>query len=146
MPIAKKRARGGAGVSRRDLFPGRVIRVETHLEVRGWTDPDGRTDFRTTECTYALVWLGPWGIPPRVRDHRPMVILQPPRGAGREKDLEFYEQFGWVDCTSTFPDADGSYLEPSVDGPHGSFGDPLMWTNLIGWEAYWASLLAEDPF
>ncbi len=117
------------------LFAGRVIRIKTEVETRNWSDTFDYTDMRSVTATYALVWLGTHGVPPEVRHGRPMTYSTPcswhvPR------DLEFHEQFAWIDCTNMFVDRNGYALQATVDGEYGMFGEPLMWANLIAWESH----------
>jgi len=125
----------GAFESVDTLFADRVIRVKMESEIRNWSDTLDYTDMRSVTATYALVWLGTHGVPPEARHGRPMTYSTPcswhvPR------DLEFHEQFAWIDCTNMFVDRNGYALKAEVDGDHGMFGEPLMWANLIAWEAH----------
>ena len=156
MPITKTSYDYTTGASTVEtLFADRVLRIETTTETRNWSDTMDYTDFRSTRCVYALVWLGTHGLPPRRQGG-----LQPSRidfsgrvhadlevsswNADKVRDLEFHEQFGWVDCTNIFSDRNGYSLEAAVDGDYASFGDPLMWANLIAWEGYHAARRAEE--
>lgn len=117
------------------LFADRVVRIEQLTETRNWSDTLDYTDMRSVTATYALVWLGTHGVPPEMRHGRPMAYSTPcswhvPR------DLEFHEQFAWIDCTNMFVDRNGYSLQAKVDGEYGMFGEPLMWANLTAWEAY----------
>lgn len=136
MPITKTNYTNSYNIASVDtLFAGRVIRIEQLTEIRNWSDTLDYTDMRSVTATYALVWLGTHGVPPEARHGRPMTYSTPcswhvPR------DLEFHEQFAWIDCTNMFVDRNGYALKAEVDGDHGMFGEPLMWANLIAWEAY----------
>ena len=82
------------------LYVGRVIRVEKVVEVRNWSDTMDYSDYRSTSCTWALVWLGTHGVPPRVHGARPIRDWY----GNPERDLAPEEQFAWVDCTNIFTD------------------------------------------
>ena len=126
-----------------NLFEGRVVRIEHTTETRNWSDTMDYTDMRSTECTWALVWLGTHGLPPRGYEDRPIVDLPAPWNDGKERDLEFYEQFAWIDCTNLFSDRCGYSLEAVSDGAFGQFGEPLMWANLFAWDAHQDAARAE---
>ena len=59
-----------------------------------------------------------------------------PASWDKPRDLEFHEQFAWVDCTNMFVDRCGYSLQAKVDGEYVMFGEALMWANLIAWEAH----------
>jgi hypothetical protein len=137
MAITKKNYRFNSGNldSVDVLFANRVVRIEQLTETRNWSDTLDYTDMRASTATYALVWLGTHGVPPRSWHGRPMADAVPSR-FDEPRALEFHEQFAWVDCTNMFVDRIGYALQAEVDGDHGMFGDPLMWANLIAWEAH----------
>lgn len=126
-----------------ELFAGRVLRVEQTVETRNWSDTMDYTDFRNTQCTWALVWLGTFGIAPeRINTDRPKAhwgsLLSPhdPRPdylTPDPRELEYFEQFAWVDCTNLHGDR---MADPTTDAAPFISGDPLMWANFIAWEAY----------
>jgi len=117
------------------LFADRVVRIEQLAETRNWSDTLDYTDMRSVTATYALVWLGTHGVPPRSWHGRPMTYAVP-ASWDEPRDLEFHEQFAWIDCTNMFVDRNGYALKAEVDGEYGMFGEPLMWANLAAWEAY----------
>ena len=133
----------GAFESVDTLFADRVVRIEQVSEVRNWSDTLDYTDMRQVLATYALVWLGTHGVPPRTWHGRPMADATPSRW-DEPRDLEFHEQFAWVDCTNMFVDRNGYALKAEVDGDHGMFGEPLMWANLIAWEAHHKAVREEN--
>lgn len=137
MPITKTNYKltSGAIESVDTLFADRVIRIQQVSEVRNWSDTLDYTDMRSVTATYALVWLGTHGVPPAVRHTRPMAYPAP-CSWDKPRDLEFHEQFAWVDCTNMFTDRNGYALQATVDGEYGMFGEPLMWANLIAWESH----------
>jgi hypothetical protein len=136
MPITKTNYTNSYNISSVDtLFADRVVRIEQMSEVRNWSDTLDYTDMRSVTATYALVWLGTHGVPPEVRHGRPMTYSTP-CSWHVPQDLEFHEQFAWVDCTNMFVDRNGYALKAEVDGEYGMFGEPLMWANLTAWEAY----------
>jgi len=122
-------------------FVGRVLKVETVTESRNWSDTLDYTDIRTTQCTWALVWLGTNFVPPRNNNStRPSTYYMdgealPDYAASDVRDLEFFEQFAWVDCTNLHSDRCGFSLSPEADAS-ATGGDPLMWANFIAWEAF----------
>lgn len=137
MPITKTnyKLNSGALESVDVLFAGRVIRIQELSEVRNWSDTLDYTDMRGVTATYALVWLGTHGVPPHVWHGRPMTYSTP-CSWDKPRDLEFHEQFAWIDCTNMFVDRNGYSLQAKTDGEYGMFGEPLMWANLIAWEAH----------
>ena len=114
-------------------YVGRVLEVRTALENRNWSDTLDYTDFRTTSCTYALVWLGTHGVPAAAmtRWGEPCSWKAEPA-----RDLEYFEQFIWVDCTCLFVDRGQTIMEPTVDAEMGQGGDPMMWANYLAWQSY----------
>ena len=136
MPITKTNYTNSYNISSVDtLFAGRVIRIQQLTETRNWSDTLDYTDMRSLTATYALVWLGTHGVPPEVRHGRPMTYSTP-CSWDKPRDLEFHEQFAWIDCTNMFVDRNGYALKAEVDGEYGMFGEPLMWANLIAWESH----------
>ena len=128
------------------LFAGRVLKVENVSETRNHSDTLDYTDNRATDCTYALVWLGTHGVPPTVsgRDGRAHVNWESLRDPSREqggfdakpRELEYWEQFAWVDCTNLFTWRGSDHREPEVDTEMGKGGEPLMWANYLAWQAH----------
>ena len=117
-------------------FEGRVLKVETVTETRNWSDTLDYTDHRSTECTYALVWLGTHGIPPHKYDARPVArAIEHPSEWSKPRELEYWEQFAWVDCTNLFTWRGSPHCEPTVDAEMGT-GDPLMWVNYLAWQGH----------
>ena len=125
------------------LFADRVVRIEQLVETRNWSDTLDYTDMRSVTATYALVWLGTHGVPPRSWDGRPMTYAVP-ASWDKPRDLEFHEQFAWVDCTNMFVDRNGYALKAEVDGEYMMFGEALMWANLIAWEAHHKAVREEN--
>ena len=130
-----------------EVFVGRVLRVERTTETRNWSSTMDYTDYRTTQCTYALVWLGTHGIPPEhANTARPRAhwgSLPGPHEqlhdllTDRVRDLEYFEQFAWVDCTNLHGDRmSHRVVIPQTDAAPFISGEPLMWVNFIAWEAY----------
>lgn len=127
------------------LFAGRVLKVENVTETRNHSDTLDYTDHRSTECTYALVWLGTHGVPPTAsgrdgRDHANWESLRDPAREPSEfdakpRDLEYWEQFAWVDCTNLFAWRGSDHRVPEVDVTM-SEGEPLMWANYLAWQAH----------
>ncbi len=124
------------------LFEGRVVRIQQLTETRNWSDTLDYTDMRSVTATYALVWLGTRGVPPRSWPGRPMTDATPSR-FDEPRTLEFHEQFAWIDCTNMFVDRNGYALKAEVDGEYGMFGEPLMWANLIAWESHHKAVAEE---
>ena len=122
---------GSANTITSTHFVGRVMKVEEVMESRNWSDTLDYTDFRTTKCTYALVWLGEHGVPPR-RNHPlgRLTAYHVPPSWHTPRDLELNEQFAWVDCTNIFADRCGYSLAADVDADL----EPMAQANLIVWE------------
>lgn len=120
---------------------GRVIEVVTTTENRNWSDTMDYSDYRTTQCTYALVWLGTRYAPPTGTSPDRVTTYYfedelPTWAADKVRDLEFFEQFAWVDCTNIFSDRTGYSLRAEVDASMTDGENPLMWANLVAWKAY----------
>lgn len=115
-------------------FEGRVLKVVTVVETRNWSDTLDWSDYRSTLCTYALVWLGTHAVAAFAVHSRPCVNVEPaPWDVPRE--LGFHEQFAWVDCTNIFADLYGYTLSVTADAEV----PPLAQANLIAWEAFMAA-------
>ena len=140
-------------VTTETYFEGRVLKVETVTETRNWSDTLDYSDYRTTTCTYALVWLGTRNLPPKTfhKESRALVdsdLLRHEIHVWRKpwvSELEFFEQFAWVDCTNIFSDRHGFSLTCEVDS---SFADahkePLMWVNYLAWESFHEARVARE--
>lgn len=128
-------------------FAGRVIEVKKFLADRNHSDTMDYSDWRRTECTYALVWLGTRNVPAVGLDgDMPIALLENSAwGIQRDtRDLEFHEQFAWIDCTNICSDRNGYRVDPVVDAdPAHYVGEPEMWMNLIAWRSYQAALEAK---
>jgi hypothetical protein len=110
-------------------YPGRVIEIRKYTDRRNMSDTLDYTDWRTVECTDALVWLGEVGRP------NGSYWVEP-------RPLEFHEQFKWLDCSNHFADRMHFTLHPEVDAHPGS-GEPIMWANLIAWRSHQEGLKRE---
>jgi len=117
------------------FFAGRVLEVRKYVDRRNMSDTLDYTDYRDVECTEALVWLGTHAVPPygdRTRTPDEYKYGPEPR------DLEFHEQFGWVDCSNHFTWRGEPSRTPTVDADLQN-GEPLMWANFIAWKAHTAA-------
>jgi len=128
------------------FFRGRVLQVEKTTESRNWSDTLDYTDFRSTECTWALVYIGIHGVAPHSRVGRTITYHAPPPWE-TPRDLEAGERFAWVDCTNLFADRNGYRLEAEVD----TVGDLLIaggveniYDQLAAWEAHHAAVRAAN--
>ena len=149
MPITKRNYRYGSNpvdvVDAEVFFVGQVLKIEKVTETRNWSDTLDYSDHRSTECTYALVWLGTRGVPPRqaqVADGRVTAYIEALKwDADKVRDLEVHEQFAWIDCTRLFADRIGYTLEPHVDtfDMQLLYGGPEMIEGVVAWEAYQAA-------
>lgn len=129
-------------------FWGRVIRVEKVTENRNWSDTLDYSDWRTTTCTYALVYLGTHGVPahrwssdsPRMR---PRTNLEP-SSYDTPRDLAPEERFAWIDCTNLFTDRTGYELRAEADtfDMQLLFCGPNITEELAAFEAAEAALVA----
>jgi len=101
-------------------YTGRVLKVETYTDRRNHSDTLDYSDWRTTQCTRALVWLGTFG--------RPSVYTT------EERELAPHEQFRWIDCTNIFVWRGSPEMVPVADvGPD---SEPLMLVNFIAYESF----------
>jgi len=120
------------------LLRGRVIRIEKTSETRNWSDTLDYTDHRSTECTWALVYLGTHGVAPRDWHGRMIAHIKDPSWE-TPRDLTVGERFAWLDCTNLFGDRHGYLLAAEVD----TVGDLLIaggkesiYDQLAAWEAH----------
>ena len=128
-----------------NLFRGRVLKIERTTEVRNWSATLDYSDHRTTECTWALVYIGTHGVPPRGWNNRGITDIKP-CSWDVPRDLAVGERFAWVDCTNLFSDLHGYSLAAEVD----TVGDLLIaggteniYDQLAAHEAHHAALSAE---
>jgi hypothetical protein len=119
-------------------FRGRVLKVEKTTETRNWSDTLDYTDHRSTQCTWALVYLGTHGVAPR-EIHGRMIAHITDRSWETPRDLTVGERFAWLDCTNLFGDRHGYLLAAEVD----TVGDLLIaggveniYDQLASWEAH----------
>ena len=68
-------------------FLGRVVRTEVVTETRNWSDTLDYSDYRSTQCIYALVYMGRHGIVPMTRNGRTVAGVIPYPGS-ELRDLE----------------------------------------------------------
>ena len=124
-------------------FLGRVVRTEVVTETRNWSDTMDYTDYRSTKCTYALVYLGRHGIAPYNHLGRPTTGTSPIPGTPT-RDLAVAERFAWVDCTNLFSWRGCPTLEPQVDtfDQQLLWGGPEMLEDLAAWDAAMETLKA----
>ena len=136
MPIIKTSY--DANVDPETLFRGRVLKIERTTETRNWSDTMDYSDHRSTECTWALVYIGTYGVPPRGWNGRVITHI---KDASWEtpRDLTVGERFAWVDCTNLFGDRHGYLLKAEVD----TVGDLLIaggteniYDQLAAWEVH----------
>jgi hypothetical protein len=120
------------------LLRGRVIRIEKTSETRNWSDTLDYTDHRSTECTWALVYLGTHGVAPRDWHGRMIAHIKDPSWE-TPRDLTVGERFAWLDCTNLFGDRHGYLLAAEVD----TVGDLLI---AGGKESIYDQLAAWDDF
>jgi len=125
------------------LFVGRVVRIDVVSETRNWSDTMDYTDYRTTKCTYALVYLGRHGIAPYNHLGRPTTGTTALR-CTPTRDLAVAERFAWVDCTNLFSWRGCPTLEPQVDtfDQQLLWGGPEMLEDLAAWDAAMETLKA----
>ena len=120
------------------FFEGRVLRIEKTIETRNWSDTLDYTDHRSTDCTWALVWLGTHGVPPQARGRIATGLETYSWDADKARDLEVHEQYAWIDCTNLFSDRNGYRLVASVDSFDMQLlhGGPAMIEGLAIWEEH----------
>jgi len=127
------------------FFEGRVLRIEKTTEVRNWSDTLDYTDHRSTDCTWALVWLGTHGVPPEGRGRIAAHLETYSWEADKARDLEVHEQYAWIDCTNLFSDRNGYRLVATVDSFDMQLlhGGPAMIEGVAVWEAFHTARLAK---
>ena len=129
------------------LFFGRVSKVITTTEERNWSDTMDYSDYRTTSCTYAMIYLGHHGVPGDItREGRIMTHMYVQTGMYPNtyvpRDLKVHERFAWVDCTNLFSDRFGYSLKADED----AFGDVMLhcgaeiYDELTAFEAHHAAV------
>ena len=143
MPIIKKSYFNASDPATTEVyFQHRVLRIEKTTEIRNWSDTLDYSDHRSTDCTWALVWLGTRGVPARDAHYaggRTVAFIDALKwDADKVRDLEVHEQFAWIDCTNLFSDRNGYSLWPEVDTFDMQLlhGGPEMLDGLAAWEAY----------
>lgn len=124
-------------------FLGRVVRTEVVTETRNWSDTMDYTDYRSTKCIYALVYMGRHGIAPMTRDGRTVAGVIPYPGS-ELRDLEVGERFAWIDCTNLFSYRGVPVLTAAVDTFDMQLlhGGPEMFDDLAAWDAHQVELAA----
>ena len=148
MPIIKtSRDYKTGAVTSTVTFRGRVMAIEHTTETRNWSDTLDYTDHRSTQCTWALVYLGTHGVPPRGYGHR-LTTYPGVEEYNESRDLTVGERFAWVDCTNLFSDRHGYSLEGVAD----NVGDLLLagglstegdvYDQLEAWKAHHAAIRA----
>ena len=118
-------------------FLGRVVRTEVVTETRNWSDTMDYTDYRSTKCIYALVYMGRHGIAPMTRAGRTVAGVNPYPGS-ELRDLEAGERFAWIDCTNLFSYRGVPVLVATVDTFDMQLlhGGPEMFDDLAAWDAH----------
>ena len=113
-------------------FVGRVVRLQEVTETRNHSDTMDYSDFRSTKCTYALVYLGRHGIAPNNMSRVRRTIAY----YGQPRDLEPIERFAWIDCTGLFVWRGSPHYTPEVDTIDMQlvFGGEEMLQDLKTWE------------
>lgn len=155
MPIIKREYRYGHGPvyttgSTTKFFEGRVLRVVKTKETRNWSDTLDYSDHRTTDVTWALVYLGTHGVPAREANwsfRRIVADLEPTSLQLNEaRPLEIGERYGWVDCTNLFADRTGYVLEAHADTFDMQLlaGGPEMIEGVTAWEEFHAARWAQQ--
>jgi hypothetical protein len=155
MPIIKRIYRYGHGPdytpgSTTKFFEGRVLKVVKTKESRNWSDTLDYSDHRTTDVTWALVYIGTHGVPAKEASwtFRRMVADLEPGSWDIEKarDLEIGERYGWIDCTNLFADRFGYVLEAQVDTFDMQLlvGGPEMIEGVAAWEKFHADRWAAE--
>jgi hypothetical protein len=113
-----------------ETYVGRVLEVKTFTESRNMSDTLDYSDWQAVKCTSALVWLGT-------------------RGKGHwadkeDRDLEFFEQFQWIDVSNHFAWRGCDFKEATRDAGMDIIGsDPIMLVNYIAWQSHQKALAAE---
>jgi hypothetical protein len=118
-------------------FLGRVVRTEVVTETRNWSDTMDYTDYRSTKCIYALVYMGRHGIAPMTRAGRTAAGVIPYPGS-ELRDLEAGERFAWIDCTNLFSYRGVPVTTAAVDTFDVQLlhGGPEMFDDLAAWDAH----------
>jgi hypothetical protein len=126
----------GYNKTTKTFFEGRVLEIRKYTARRNMSDTLDYTDFRDVECVDALVWLGTHGVPPHFWE-RPLTRTPDEHSSygPQPRELEFHEQFAWVDCSNHFSWRGEDIKTPTVDADLHN-GEPLMWANYIAWKSH----------
>ena len=118
MPITHIRYdAAGKVIETLNLFKGRVIKIRKFDATRNHSDTLDYSDFRNTECTEALVYIG------RVYDKDAADEYW--ASAKVDEEVELERRFKWVDCTNIFvwrgtperkPEVDPTWLPQLIPG------------------------------
>ena len=120
------------------FFAGQVLEIKKYTARRNMSDTLDYTDVRDVECTDVLVWLGTHGVPPYLWNNRAVARMpdeHSPSYGPQPRELEFHEQFAWVDCSNHFSWRGDAIRTPTVDADLHN-GDPMMWANYIAWKSH----------
>ena len=127
----------GQVLETREEYVGRVLEVRRYREVRNMSDTLDYSDHQTVDCCDALVWLGTRAPKPYGSRYDELH----PSSYGEDVDLEFHQQFAWVNCSNHFVWRGEDKREPEVDAVVGK-SEPLMFANHLAWQA-WKKVQAE---
>jgi len=125
------------------LYMGRVVEIRTYVDRRNHSDTLDYSDYRDTNITEALVYVGRRG-PKSTYDRLDSV-------AGRRSswsletddvDLEVQARFAWVDCTNLFVWRGSDHREATVDAE--AFDNAELVEDFAAWKAYVAEQVRLD--
>lgn len=113
-----------------------VVKIHKYVASRNHSDTADYSDYQSTDCVEALVWVGSEWAPPKNNkfSHRIWSFEQ-----SNVRTLEPHEQFGYIDCTKIHVYPGSEILVPEVDDPL----DTRAADALPHYMAYQAKLAAE---
>lgn len=118
------------------LYAGRVVEIRKYVDRRNHSDTLDYSDFRDTNVTEALVYVGRSGSK---WSYRRLSALED--GAVMDEsdhvaELPIQDRFAWVDCTNLFVWRGSDHREATVDAE--AFNNAELVEDFAAWQAYTA--------
>lgn len=125
-------------------FAGRVIEIRTGVEERNCSGDLDISDRRKVPVKYALVWLGETGKDSSLFARNGEINLSSLMYC-KERELEFHEQFVWIDCSNIRTYAGQPAIEVEVDAQISDVKtEMVMWVNWLAWKSHTEAKQAEQ--
>lgn len=120
------------------FYTGRVVEVRNYVATRNHSDTLDYSDYRSTNVTEALVYVGRTGSEYAYRRRDALEGGRPVDESDKVRELKVNERFHWVDCTNLFVWRGSDHREASVDA--GAFDNAELVEDLAAYKAH----VAED--